>query len=174
MTKKIEVRFGKGVKGVTASWVKNVVSKTLKFERSGHSAASVLLTDNKEIRRINKKFLKHDYATDVISFPLKDGPADVLVAGGADEKDYLGDLAVSAEMAKQVAQELKIPFKEELARYLVHGTLHLLGYQDEKPALAKKMHRKQEAILDVILRRSRRISKTDPSTRPRFTRARSG
>ena len=148
---KVEVKFSKRFAGVTPLWVKKIVFGTLKLEKCKRSAVSVLLTDNKEIRRINKKFLKHDYATDVISFPLKDGPADVLVAGGAEEKEYLGDLAVSVEMAGQTAKELKIAFKEELARYLVHGTLHLLGYEDEDEKNKERMHRRQEAILKKIL-----------------------
>jgi probable rRNA maturation factor len=143
----IEIRFGNGVRGVAKSWVAGVVKKTLLFEKTPGKAVGVLLTDNKEIRRINKKFLKHDYATDVISFPLKDGSADALVAGGAEEPGYLGDLVVSVEMARSLAKELKIGFKEELARYLVHGTLHLLGHDDKKKVDRKRMHKRQEEIL---------------------------
>lgn len=98
------------------------------------------MTDNRKIRQINKKFLKHDYATDVISFGAGPGP----------ESDYLGDLVVSVDMAKSFSKELKISFKEELARYLIHGTLHLLGYDDQKPADKKKMFSRQELILSKI------------------------
>ncbi|OGW83493.1 MAG: rRNA maturation RNase YbeY [Omnitrophica bacterium RIFCSPHIGHO2_02_FULL_51_18] len=112
---------------------------------------SVLLTDDREIRKINKRFLNHNYATDVIAF-------------GLDEEPLLGDIVVSVERARAVAKELGIPFKEELARYLVHGMLHLLGYEDKPKKKYDRMHKRQEKILDVILRRSRRISKRDPSS----------
>ena len=96
------------------------------------------MTGNAGIRRLNKKFLKHDYATDVISF------------GFGDEKG-LGDLVVSVDMARRVAKELGIPLREELARYVVHGTLHLLGYEDKKKKDHDRMHKRQEALLKKIL-----------------------
>lgn len=89
---------------------------------------SVYVTTNADIREINRRFLKHDYATDVISFDT-------------------GDIVISSEFAKAYSNSHSIPFKEEVARYLVHGTLHLLGYDDRKPADYKKMHARQERIL---------------------------
>ncbi len=126
----VEVRFEKPA-GVTVDWVKSIVAKTLKAERS-KMPMSVLITDDKRIRALNKRFLKHDYATDVISFET-------------------GDLVVSVDTAKRSAKELGIPAREELARYLVHGTLHLLGYDDTKKAAYERMHARQEALLKKIL-----------------------
>ena len=134
----IEVRFDKPVRGVSAVWVKRLVQKTLKSEKSDKSSVGVLLTGHTGIRRLNKKFLRHDYATDVISF-------------GLGEEKNLGDLVVSVEMARKMSKELGIAFREELARYLVHGTLHLLGYEDKKKKDRDKMHRRQEALLKRIL-----------------------
>ena len=133
----IEVRFQKRFLGINARWVRRILSKTLAFEKKINWSINVFLTDNKQIRKINKRFLKHDYATDVISF-------------GLDESDYLGDLAVSVQMAKSVAAKLGISFKEELARYLVHGTLHLLGYDDKNSKDKKRMFKRQEDILLCI------------------------
>ncbi len=138
----IEVRFEKNA-GLTAAWVKKILTKTLAAEkRKAH--LDVLVTGDRQIRKINKKFLKHDYETDVISFLLGEGEWD----GRAVIK---GDLVVSIDTAKAFSRELGLPFKEELARYLVHGTLHLLGYDDKKPADFKKMHSRQETILRKIL-----------------------
>lgn len=138
----IEVRFEKEV-GLSASWVKNILTRTLSAEkRKAH--LDVLITGDRQIRKINKKFLKHDYSTDVISFLLGEGEWD----GRAVIK---GDLVVSVDTAKAFSRELGLPLKEELARYLVHGTLHLLGYDDKKPADFKKMHSRQEQILKKIL-----------------------
>ncbi len=138
----IEVRFEKN-SGLTAAWVKKILTKTLAAEkRKAH--LDVLVTGDRQIRKINKKFLKHDYETDVISFLLGEGEWD----GRAVIK---GDLVVSVDTAKAFSRELGLPLKEELARYLVHGTLHLLGYDDKKPADFKKMHSRQETILKKIL-----------------------
>ncbi len=116
-------------------FAKRVVAKTLAAERAKRWTVGVLFTNNKKIRVMNKKFLNHDAATDVISFGLGEG---------------VGDIAVSVEMARQMARKLKISFKEELARYLVHGTLHLLGYRDKKKKDKIKMHARQERILKSL------------------------
>lgn len=103
------------------------------------------MTDDREIRRINREHLKHDYATDVISFWVApDDPARI-------ETGALGDLVVSVDTARAYAKRIGISFKEELARYLVHGTLHLLGYDDHKKNDHKRMHARQEWILKKIL-----------------------
>ena len=126
----IEVRFEKKA-GVTASWVRGIVEATLKAEKT-KKLMSVLVTGDAQIRRINKLFLKHDFATDVVSFDT-------------------GDLVVSADFAKRYAKQNSLPYKQELARYLVHGTLHLLGYDDRKKVDYERMHKRQEAILRKIL-----------------------
>ena len=126
----IEVRFEKPA-GVTAAWVRRIVSATLKAEKKA-IPMSVLVTGDRQIHAINKRFLKHDYATDVVSFDT-------------------GDLVVSADYAKKYAEEHGLPFREELARYLVHGTLHLLGYDDKKPTDYRRMHKRQEALLKKFL-----------------------
>ncbi len=127
----IDVRLEK--RGVSEAWVKSLAAKTLKAEKSSMSL-SILITGDREIRKINKKFLKHDYATDVISFPT-------------------GDIVASAETARRFSKELGISFREELARYLVHGTLHLLGYDDKKETDHRRMHARQEQILAEVLGR---------------------
>lgn len=142
----IEVRTDKGIHKGRVSWVKKIIAGTLKHEKRQDRSVSVLLTDNRRIRRFNRRFLRHDYATDVISFGL--GPFHKLIG----EADYLGDLVVSVQMAKNTASSLGIPFGEELARYLVHGTLHLLGYDDKKLKDRTQMIARQESILRSILR----------------------
>jgi len=140
----IEINFQKSVNGISAGWVCGIIAATLKREKKKGSL-SVLLTDNKNIRKINKQFLGHDTATDVISFWLEKKTL------AKNETGFLGELVVSHEMAKQLSRELGISFKEELGRYLIHGTLHLLGYDDKKEKDHMKMHRRQEFILRKVL-----------------------
>ena len=130
----IEVRFHPRVRGLSAAFVRRAVSRTLAAERAPKKAVSVFVTTDADIRRLNKKFLKHDYATDVISFGLDDGRV-------------LGDIVVSADFARRWAKKLGLAFREELSRYLVHGTLHLLGWQDDTPRRRARMHERQESIL---------------------------
>ena len=135
----IEVMIRPGVRGISAARVRRAVADTLAVEKAKKRQVSVLLTGNREIRRINRRYLKHDYATDVISF-------------GAGEKNYLGDIVVSAEMARSFSKKLRIPYPQELSRYVVHGTLHLLGYEDGSKKDKIKMRRRQERILKKLFR----------------------
>jgi probable rRNA maturation factor len=124
-------------RGVGAAWAKRVVEAVLRHEEERRWAVSVLVTGDKRIRALNKKHLKHDYATDVISFGLQ---------------ERLGAVVVSADTARRYARENGLAWREELARYLVHGTLHLLGYDDTSPAKRRKMFARQELIVKRVVR----------------------
>ena len=123
---------------MSASWVRKIIAAVLKAEKAKRRSVGVLLTGNRQIRRLNKRHLGHDYATDVISF-------------GYGEPATFGDLVVSFEMARSFAAGLGIRYREELGRYLVHGMLHLLGYDDQKDTARRRMHRRQETILKEVL-----------------------
>jgi len=103
----------------------------------GKKNLSVAFVTNAAIRKINRKFLRHDFATDVISFPL--------------DSDLVGELVISAEYAVAEAAKREIPVEEELLRYVAHGILHLLGYDDHRPADRKRMWARQERELRKIL-----------------------
>ncbi len=142
----ISVKRDKIAEGVAVEWVRKVIMTTLTAEKSQKLFVSVLLTNNREIRALNKKFLKHDCSTDVISFE----PGSGYIVGR--EADYLGDVVVSVDMAQAVARDLGIAWKQELARYLVHGMLHLLGYDDQGSLDREKMFRRQEDLVEKILK----------------------
>ena len=99
---------------------------------------SVAFVDNAEIRRLNRKFLGHDYATDVLAFKL-DG-------------DVFGEIVISTGVAAREARRRKITVREELLRYLAHGILHLLGYDDGAPRARARMWERQERELRRFLR----------------------
>jgi probable rRNA maturation factor len=107
----------------------------------GQRNLSIAFVTNAAIRKINRRFLRHDFATDVISFPLG--------------TDLVGELVISAEYAAAEARSRKIPVEEELLRYVAHGILHLLGYDDHRPADRKTMWKRQELELARVLRAAR-------------------
>jgi len=107
----------------------------------GKRNLSVAFVTNAAIRKINRQFLQHDFATDVISFPLG--------------TDLVGELVISAEFAVGEAKARRIPVEEELLRYVAHGILHLLGYDDHRPADKAKMWKRQERELSRVIRLSR-------------------
>lgn len=87
------------------------------------------------MRRINRAFLGHDYSTDVISFPLKDGLG------------FDGELYINLDRAKTQAKEYDVPYSQEVRRLLIHGTLHLLGYDDTTTKQRKRMQRREDYYL---------------------------
>lgn len=103
--------------------------------REGVSAASisVAVVDNFTIAALNEQFLSHEGPTDVISFSLSE----------PDERTLAGELVISGEMAAQVAGAHGAAPEEELALYVVHGLLHLCGYDDQSPAGASLMRQRE-------------------------------
>jgi probable rRNA maturation factor len=114
------------------------LARTVLAREERHRAnVSIVLVDDATSRRINRTYLGHDWPTDVISFPLS----------GPDEPELSGELVISAEMARATAQEMGTEPWNELALYVVHGLLHLCGYDDSTEEDASRMHRREEQIL---------------------------
>lgn len=95
----------------------------------------LLLTDDAEVRFLNKTYRKLDKTTDVLSFSMIE---DQLVDSFSFE---LGEIVISVQMAEKQARRFKCTFKKELLRLVVHGCLHLFGYEHVKvsPAKVKRM-----------------------------------
>jgi len=117
------------------SETQRAVAGVLTGERKNRMAVSVVLVDSRFIRRINRKFLGHDVVTDVISFPLQD---DV----GVDAELY-----VNLDRAKRQAKEYGESFHAEVLRLIIHGTLHLLGYDDNNKKNRERMRRREDFYL---------------------------
>lgn len=103
--------------------------------------ANLLISNDATIRRYNKHFLNHDCPTDVISFP-------------DNSETSAGDIIISAQRAAAYAAEHRLHLHTELARYVIHGLLHCLGYADTSPAARRRMFARQEALLRRWLRRN--------------------
>lgn len=97
---------------------------------------SLAIVDDPAIHELNKRWLEHDYPTDVISFVLEqsDGRLE-------------GEVIASAETAARLADEFGTPPHDELLLYVVHGLLHLVGFDDRSAAAAREMRAQEESIL---------------------------
>lgn len=116
---------------------------------------SILLTDNKRIRVLNRDWRKKDKATDVLSFPqqdLVDFRRLRLAARKGDLEPWeLGDVVISMETAKSQARERGHSLKKELSILLAHGILHLLGYDHEiSPQEERRMRRWERRLLSWV------------------------
>ena len=104
-----------------------------------NSEFTILLTNNKKMRQLNKKFRNNNKATDVLSFPF----TDII-----KKKKYLGDIALSYEIINKRSQ--KTNFNFELDRMWVHGYLHLIGYDHKRQVDFKKMVIAETEILKKL------------------------
>ena len=100
---------------------------------------SLAIVDDQQIHQLNLAHLQHDYATDVLSFLFESGPTFVS-----------GEVIVSAETAERVAAELNIAPRDELLLYVVHGTLHLVGFDDQQPAARATMMQRELEVLAAL------------------------
>lgn len=105
-----------------------------------HTGLSVLITGDEEITEMNRRFLGNDGPTDVLSFPDEAGD---FVQGIADE-EYLGDIAISLETAQRQAESVGHSLDDEVAHLLVHGILHLCGYEHEEGGEPERRMRARE------------------------------
>jgi len=104
-----------------------LIRKIVKAETGdGRWEIGLKFVGDKEIRKLNKKFRKIDKATDVLSFEM-------------NEDSILGDVVISKETAKRNAKRFKVSLNDEIKRLVIHGILHLLGYDHIKPQDRKKM-----------------------------------
>ena len=108
--------------------------------RGGPVEIEVQAMSDAEIRRVNRRFLRHDFATDVVSFPLSPPDAPRLV----------GALAVSRDTARREAARRGHSPYDEWMLYVVHGTLHLLGHDDQAPRARARMRRAEAEVLAAI------------------------
>ena len=117
-----------------------VAAHTLEVEEVDDEAElSVLLVGADHIRRLNKRFAGDEYATDVLAFPMME----------KDETDLLlGDVVICPSVAERNATKLGHSLEQELDTLVVHGTLHLLGYDHQGQQDKAAMDKKQQEILD--------------------------
>ncbi|MGN9864604.1 rRNA maturation RNase YbeY [Bacillus swezeyi] len=129
------------------------IEKLLQFSAKEENVAdqaevSVTIVTNEEIQQINKEYRGKDYPTDVISFALEeDGEGEVQIIG-ADMPTVLGDIIISADKAKEQAEEYGHSLMRELGFLTVHGFLHLLGYDHLTEEEEKEMFTKQKELLN--------------------------
>ncbi len=105
-------------------------------EKVQEASINIVFVDDKAIKKINKQYLNHNYATDVISFELEEEPLE-------------GELYISVEMAEFNSKEFKTSWTNEIVRYSIHGVLHILGYDDFYLEDRKKMRKLEDKYLAI-------------------------
>lgn len=117
---------------------------------------SVAVVDDPEIHRVNKQFLQHDYPTDVISFDTTD--SDTLLEG---------EIVVSVDTARRIAEENGWSGDHELLLYVVHGMLHIVGLDDKASADIEAMRRAERHYMELLVGDARVCTEAeDPHVAP--------
>jgi len=112
---------------------------------------SIALVDDSYIRELNRQYRHKDWATDVLSFAMQEDTGDEPpVAGDEETGPVLGDVVISLETAQRQAVEYGHSFQREAAYLVVHGVLHLLGYDHEADADREVMRAREEEILGLL------------------------
>ncbi len=107
---------------------------------------SVLLSNNKNIKKLNNQFRKKNKSTDILSFPMDDYKKE-------KKTNYLGDIIISFNYINSPKNISKIQFKEKLTKIFIHGFLHLLGFDHLKDKDFKKMLIEEKKIFEQVKRK---------------------
>lgn len=130
----ISFRFD-GKKRLTSAWLRAVARQ----ESRQIGDISVVFCSDPYILSVNRQYLGHDYYTDIITFDYCEGPV------------LSGDLIISIDTVRANASEYgAASFEEELSRVIVHGVLHLIGYDDHTPEDQKQMRLKENEALALL------------------------
>ncbi len=132
--------------GVTSRQIVRAVRAAL----GGHPirTISVAIVDDGVMASLHERHLGEARATDVLAFDLRDDP---------DDERIEGEIVVSAEAASRQGGQLRVEAGEELLRYAVHGTLHLMGYEDHTPAGRRRMREAENRVLATVNDRKRAL-----------------
>jgi probable rRNA maturation factor len=122
--------------------VRGAIEATLADCGEEDAEVSVALADDAQIRELNRQWRGKDSATNVLSFPAPDGPAE--------DARFLGDVILAFETIEREAADEAKPLAHHVAHLAVHGTLHLLGYDHENDSDAERMERREREILARI------------------------
>ena len=136
---RISVRFTARVHGASAPGIRRAVRAALVGRVI--ESVSVAVVDDATIADLHKRYMKDPEPTDVLSFDLREN-----AAGEAIE----GEIVVSAETARRSARRLGLSERQETLRYVIHGALHLAGWDDQTAGERRRMRREEDRVLGGI------------------------
>ena len=136
---------------LTQRWLCEIVDVTLSIQKVDRPVElSLLITGDKEVHRLNRDYRGIDKTTDVISFALNENVADTEFVTPPDNISRLGEVIISYPQAAAQAKANKQTIKAEMAWLVVHGLLHLLGYDHQDDASEAAMRKREDKILRKI------------------------
>ena len=130
--------------GISAGLKRELKKKSLKVLKAlgapKDSELSVTFIDDLKMRELNRDYRNIDRTTDVLSFPQEEGPGETI----------LGDIIISVQTSLRNSKRYGVTHEEEIIKLLVHGVLHLFGYDHKKKKQREEMREKEKEILAMI------------------------
>ena len=139
MIRNLEVNFTSNKK-ISKTTIHKVVSEIRRELDFKVSSLVINLVTSEEITRINKKYLKHNYSTDIITFDYS-----------KDRKNLDAEIYISIDDAEYNSKKYDVSFHEEIMRLIVHGILHLTGYNDKKSRDRILMKKKEDLLVGKFI-----------------------
>jgi len=116
--------------------LKSFIKKMFKNEGKKVQSVNYIFCTDKELLKINRDFLKHDFYTDTITFDLSE-----------DAEEIVGEIYISPDRVKENSKAFDVYFVQELLRVIFHGALHLCGYDDRTLTAARRMKSREDFYL---------------------------
>lgn len=118
--------------------IRALISRVFKTEKTRLNSLEINLVNDNKIRQINRKYLGHDYSTDIITFPYTN-----------EKKNIEGEILISLDTVKKNANIYSTLYTKELKRVIIHGCLHLAGYKDSTTRQKELIRKKENFYLGV-------------------------
>ncbi len=125
--------------------LKQMIGELFSELKISEAELGIILVGAREMARVNREFLQHEGSTDVITFDHRDEPLPT--------DQVHGELFICVDDAIKQAGEFKTTWQSEIVRYVVHGVLHLLGYDDLQPHLRRVMKREENRLVRRLEKR---------------------
>lgn len=134
----VAVQFQSRLGNIGAASIQRMAHFALRQQGMRKAMLSIVIMDDDDIREVNRAFLRHDYPTDIITFPLEESPLEA-------------ELLIGAGVLRRQAGEYGVPVGTELARLIIHGVLHLTGFDDRDEASRTRMKAREDELLEMFL-----------------------
>lgn len=131
----VEFVNNSSLKYLQSKRIKQTVMNVLIGEEIFNAEINIIALNDENIHVMNNEYLKHDYPTDVISFKIEEDP-------------ILGEVYIGVQTAEEQAKEYNVSLTNEMMRLAAHGTLHIIGYEDDTEQKKKVMHELENKYIE--------------------------
>lgn len=139
----IAVVFRAPLGSIGAQLFQDAITHALREAGIEEAEISCAIVSDSEIHAMNLQYLRHDFPTDIITFPLEERPLEA-------------ELIISADTARRQAREYGVPMREECARLAIHGILHLSGFDDGDAPSREEMKKREDKLLMQFMKMDRK------------------